>query len=109
MDYISLIGMSLVAWDSFAEREHIALMLVLPILSLVACRIENKVISVLRSIIFGLMAGVAVCIKPHFAAAILIPQAYVALRRKSFSAFWPRESGRDLCRHDLRSSVHHIF
>lgn len=75
----------LIAWDSFAEREHIALMLILPILSIVACRLKGNKISTLGTIPFGLMAGVAVCIKPHFAAAILIPQAYVALRNKSFS------------------------
>lgn len=82
----SVFAMCLVALDSFAEREHIALMLILPILSVVACRLENKTVSKIRSALFGFMAGVAVCIKPHFAAAILIPQAYVALKSKSFSS-----------------------
>lgn len=88
----SIFAMCLVALDSFAEREHIALMLTLPILTIVACRLETKAVPKCRSILFGLMAGVAVCIKPHFAAAILIPQSYAAIKGKSFAALFCTEN-----------------
>lgn len=77
----ALIAFGLVAGDSFAEREHIAAILLLPLLSLVAVRMRpNAQILTFDAFVAGVAAGVAVAIKPHFAAAVIFPQIYAAAR-----------------------------
>ena len=82
----ALVAFGLVAGDSFAEREHIAAFLLLPLLSLVALRMQPEArMSALEVFIAGVAAGLAVVIKPHFAAAVALPQIYAAARRRSLA------------------------
>ena len=75
---------------SFAEREHVACLLVLPMLAALAARaLDGKVATVL-AILAGLAAGGAMAIKPHFALAVALPALYLIARRRSLApAFAP--------------------
>jgi len=62
----------------FGQREHIAMIAILPMLASYTSRAANKPVPPVSAIIAGIGGGIATCIKPHFALALLIPLAYVA-------------------------------
>ncbi|WP_136657951.1 hypothetical protein [Nitratireductor sp. XY-223] len=71
---------------AIAQREHIGLMLFLPLLSLQAWRlVENpqNPVPAAVALIAGLAGSVIVLIKPHWALAVLLPALYVAWKRRS--------------------------
>ena len=68
---------------SFAEREHLAAVGVLPMLAIYAARSEGLRASLGQALLAGLVGGLVVAIKPHFALALLLPLAYVLARRRS--------------------------
>jgi hypothetical protein len=65
---------------SFAEREHIALLAAAPMLATLAARAEGGPVPAPLRLLAGLGAGVAICFKPFFAAAIVLPAAALAWR-----------------------------
>jgi hypothetical protein len=73
----------------FAEREHIALLAVLPLLAALAA--EERRAPRWARIVAGLCAGVAVALKPHFALAIVLPALALAWRERSLRILWRDE------------------
>jgi len=79
--------------NSFAQREHVGLVLVLPMLALIAWRaLGAQAVTTGTALAVGIAAGIAVSIKPHFAAAILLPQLYAAWRTRSLLRFFHAEN-----------------
>lgn len=70
---------------SFAEREHNACILVLPILAAYVARVDGARVSTGCAFIAGLAAAFALAIKPHFALAIALPFLFVLARRRSLA------------------------
>ncbi|WP_419907113.1 hypothetical protein [Hoeflea sp.] len=70
----------------FAQREHIGLMALLPLLVLQAWRLnegsENRV-PVLTAIAAGVAGSVIILVKPHWALSIGLPALYVTWSRRS--------------------------
>ena len=62
--------------NTFAQREHIAAVLVLPVLGLYAARIAGRSPSLCQHVLAGLAGGVCVVIKPYFAFSLLFPLAF---------------------------------
>ncbi|PXA85272.1 hypothetical protein DMC47_37915, partial [Nostoc sp. 3335mG] len=77
---------------SFAQREHVAALLLLPWLAVSAARIEGRDVGRLVPILAGLGAGVAMAIKPHFVLAAAPPLLFAAWRRRSIRALFGIES-----------------
>jgi hypothetical protein len=67
----------------FAEREHLALLALAPLLATLAARAEGGRVPRSLRIVAGLGGGLAVCFKPFFALAILLPALAVAIRERS--------------------------
>ena len=69
----------------FGQREHVALIAILPMLASYTARSAGQSVSRITAIFAGICGGVATCIKPHFALALLIPLLYAAwlLRREA--------------------------
>jgi hypothetical protein len=63
------------AAEDFGEREHLLLILALPYVALAAVRRERQPVSRAAAISVGLMAGLAVALKPYF---VLLPLAVEA-------------------------------
>lgn len=79
--------------NCFGQREHVALVALLPILASIAAQIERPhARPPLRSLAVGLCAGAAIAIKPHFAAVVLLPQAYAFLRLRDLKVFFNLEN-----------------
>lgn len=77
---------------SFAQREHVALLLLLPWLAVTATRGEGRDIGRLALLLAGLGAGVAMAIKPHFVLAAAPPLLFAAWRRRSIRALFGIEA-----------------
>lgn len=70
--------------DTFGQREHIALISILPMLAAYSARAAGASVRTAAATIAGLGGGLAVAIKPHFALALIFPFAYAAWKlRKS--------------------------
>jgi hypothetical protein len=67
----------------FAEREHIALLALSPMLATLAASAEGGRVPRALRIVAGLGAGLAVCFKPFFALAVMLPALALALRERS--------------------------
>lgn len=66
--------------SAFAEREHIAVILMLPVLGLAIRRAKGEAVALWAAVLCGVLAGLAPMIKPHFAlglAAAFGAAAYV--------------------------------
>jgi hypothetical protein len=70
--------------DVFGEREHIAVIAMLPLLSIYAARASGTSIGGWAGIIAGAGAGLALVIKPYFALPLVLPFSFAAwtLRRR---------------------------
>ncbi|WP_244635033.1 hypothetical protein [Methylosinus sp. C49] len=75
----------------FAEREHIALLALLPLLAALAE--ERASAPRLARIVAGICGGLAVAMKPHFILAIALPALALALRERSVRALLRAELG----------------
>lgn len=88
--WLALAVMLLAPLSAFAEREHIAMILMLPVLGVCVRRARGEPIPVWAIVMCGALAGIAPMIKPHFALGL--GAAYIALatvRRDWKSLFAP--------------------
>ena len=67
---------------AFGEREHLALLLMAPMLALMAVQTEGASVPAALRLIAGIGAGLAVCFKPYFILAIALPALYVVWRKR---------------------------
>ncbi|MDJ0448646.1 hypothetical protein [Methylocystis sp. JR02] len=68
---------------AFAEREHLALLALAPLLATLAASAEGGRVARPLRILAGLGGGLAVCFKPFFALAIIAPALALAFRERS--------------------------
>ena len=80
---IGVLVLILLPGADFAEREHFALLAVIPILAALAVRAQGKTPALWQQLVAGMGGGFAVAIKPHFALAILLPAIYAAAKARS--------------------------
>ncbi|MDR3496264.1 MAG: hypothetical protein P4L82_16825 [Ancalomicrobiaceae bacterium] len=67
----------------FAQREHLAVIALLPSLAVLVARAERRSVDLPLALVAGLAAGLAATIKPHFAVAVIGPAVAVAIRLRS--------------------------
>lgn len=77
--------------SNFAQREHFAVMAVLPMLAAIAVRAQGLKPGVASRVAAGVGGGLAMAIKPHFALAILLPALYAAVRARSVRSIFAME------------------
>lgn len=75
----------------FAEREHLALLAMLPMLAVLAVEERHKPLPRAARILAGVGAGAAMAFKPHFALAIALPALAIVWRERSLRALWREE------------------
>jgi hypothetical protein len=78
--------------QTFGEREHIALVVFLPLLAVAAARAVGKSPALPMAILAGIGGGIAVVIKPHFAGAIVCTAAAAALGARSWRPLFALEN-----------------
>jgi len=67
---------------TFAQREHIAVIVLLPALAVYAARAQGIFPGFAATVIAGIGTGIALSIKPHFALAIILAAAAAAYHAK---------------------------
>ncbi|HXD46338.1 MAG TPA: hypothetical protein VN655_14515 [Pseudolabrys sp.] len=77
-------ALAILPGQNLGEREHVALILFLPWLSVAAVRAKGAVPDVATMLIAGAAAGLVAIIKPHFAAAIVVTAAMAAWSARSW-------------------------
>lgn len=67
----------------FAEREHVALVAILPLLATFVMRAEGQGVALLPALFAGVAGGAALSFKPHYALAVGFAALAAALARRS--------------------------
>jgi hypothetical protein len=70
----------------FAEREHVALLLMLPLFATLAVRARDGAVARGAALVAGLGGGLALGIKPYYALALVLPWSWVLWRRRDMRA-----------------------
>ena len=94
---LSCFALIFMAGMSFAEREHLAALGVLPLLAVYAARMHGGPCRRVDAIMAGLIAGLVIVIKPHFALAALCPLLAIVARRGSLLPALQAENWVILC------------
>lgn len=68
---------------AFAEREHVALILMLPMILLLFARQQAVTMPLVFALAVGLAGGLGAAIKPHFALLVLLPALRAVLLQRS--------------------------
>lgn len=70
----------------YAQREHYALLLMLPVAAVMARIAERKARAVSTLLLAGAAAGLVIVTKPHFLFAIVLPAIYAAIAGRAWRA-----------------------
>jgi hypothetical protein len=89
---LTLAALTILPAQTFGEREHIALIAVLPALALLVARANGVRPLLWHCLVAGAGAGVTICIKPHFALAVGCAAAFCALHRRSWRLLFVLEN-----------------
>lgn len=90
--FFSLLSFSFIVLPFYeiGQREHFLIMLCLPYLLLMVCRLDNQAIYPFYAVIIGLFAGIGFCIKPQFLIAFILMEFFFLIRiRNIFSWLRP--------------------
>jgi hypothetical protein len=66
---------------AFGQRDHAALLLLLPALACYATRADDREVSAGAAIAAGVCAGLALCLRPHYALAVAAPLLFAIWRK----------------------------
>jgi len=89
---IVAVALAILPGQSLGEREHIALILFLPWLSVAALRAKGAAPGLATMLMAGVAAGLVAIIKPHFAAAIVVTAAAAAWSARSWRPIFACEN-----------------
>jgi hypothetical protein len=83
--HLLLIGFALfpLAGTDFGQREHLMLAFLLPYVLLAAARLQGAQVSPRAAFLTGMVAGIGLCLKPHFLLAWLAVDAFRRIRTKA--------------------------
>lgn len=71
--------------SEFGQREHFLVLLTLPYLLLVTCRLQDVNISPIPAILIGLMAGIGFALKPFFLLTFFLVELYYLYSQSNFN------------------------
>lgn len=74
-------------YGDFGQREHLVVLLVMPYLLLVACRLKNKAIPVGLAVLMGVLGFAGFVVKPHFMLTFLFVEFFCCLYQRNYFAW----------------------
>ena len=92
---IIMIALAIIFWmmpaAAFAEREHLAVILVIPFIFCLTLRCQQKSIPLSSAVFAGFLAAVGFGLKPHFLLAFAFMELYALLQTKTIKAWFNPE------------------
>ncbi|WP_181703267.1 hypothetical protein [Chthonobacter albigriseus] len=85
-------GLLVLPFATFGQREHFALLAILPLLVAMAARAENRGPALPAAVAIGLCAGLGVAVKPHFALPVALPALVAARSARSWKPLFAPEA-----------------
>jgi hypothetical protein len=79
----AIVALLVFADEPFAQREHLAVIALLPMLAIYASRSAVATPSNLTAILCGVGGGLAICIKPYFGLALVPPLFFLGWRTRT--------------------------
>jgi hypothetical protein len=76
----------------FGQREHIAIVLLMPYLLAAIVRLQRKDLSLPTALAVGLLAGAGLSFKPFFLGVWILVEIYLVASLKSLSSLWRKEN-----------------
>ncbi len=76
--------------SNFGQREHVAIMLIMPYLLGAVLRLQQRPLR--NPVLIGLMAGVGFAIKPHLCVTLLLVEAYLFLKARRCASLFCQET-----------------
>lgn len=89
---LALTLLAILPMQAFGQREHIAVVELLPLLAVFVVRMKREIPSAWMAIIAGCGAGLAVSFKPHFAIGIVCAVGCLAIYLRSWKAVFAPEN-----------------
>ncbi len=86
-------SLAILPLSAFGQREHMAVIAILPLLVTLAARAEGRSPTLFAVFAAGIGAGLSVTIKPHFALAVALPVLWLAWHRRSWRSIFAPEAG----------------
>ena len=84
--------LAILPMQAFGQREHIAILVLLPLLAVFSVRMKGEAPSTWMAVVAGCGAGVALSFKPHFAVGILCAVGCVAIYSRSWKVVFTLEN-----------------
>jgi hypothetical protein len=84
--------LAILPMQAFGQREHIAIVVLLPLLAVLMVRMKGEAPSTSMAVVAGCGAGVALSFKPHFAVGILCAVGCLAIYSRSWKAVFTPEN-----------------
>jgi hypothetical protein len=75
----------------FGEREHCAVILVIPYLLSTIARLHGVKINRYEGVLYGLFAGIGFLIKPYFIMPLILVEAYYLIKKRKLRYYWRTE------------------
>lgn len=79
----SVVALWLMNKNSLGQREQLLVLIILPYLVLAAARLRDKSTATLESILIGLSAAIAICLKPQHILVVALVETLILFRRRS--------------------------
>lgn len=69
--------------QSFAQREHLLMMLIVPYLFVCVLRLENKIVHPSFALVAGLLSGLGFSLKPFFLIPLCLIEGFLIVKKRS--------------------------
>jgi len=86
-------GLLILPMHTFGEREHVALITLMPLLAMATACAKGARPALMLAIAASIGGGITAIIKPHFAVAIVAAAAVAAWHARSWRPLFALESG----------------
>ena len=89
---IAIVLFNITVLETYGQREHIIVLLIIPFMIVRSLRFENYAISKLTAILAGILAGIGLSIKPWYTILILFYDITWAIITKQYKLFLAKEA-----------------
>lgn len=80
---VALASINLAVKEMFGQREHIFVLLYMPFFLLRCFRYQGETFRTIPTVVVGVLAGIGVCLKPHFALIVAAVEGFLLFYKRT--------------------------